>query len=62
MGVVKFAFTVACSHQEPPARKATILQLSPPALASICLVLHPFMSNPEKALAGGTTQVRINPG
>jgi hypothetical protein len=58
MGVAKLTYTVVCAHEEPDARKATILQLSPPALACMCLAIHPFMSNPEKAIAGGTTKVR----
>lgn len=57
IGVVKLTFTVVCGHEDPVARRATILQLSPPALACICLTVHPFMSNASKALAGGTTQV-----
>lgn len=56
MGMVKLVLTVICGHEDPAARKATILQLSPPALAHTCLVLHPFMSNPSKALSGGTSQ------
>lgn len=59
MGIVKLVFTVVCGHEDAPARKATILQLSPPALASVCLVLHPFMSNPEKALAGGAEKTEL---
>lgn len=57
IGMVKLTFTVVCAHQEPAARHATILQLSPPALSCICLAVHPFMTNPSKALAGGTSQV-----
>jgi hypothetical protein len=44
---------------EAAVRKATVLQLCPTALADICLVVHHFMTKPEKALGGGTSAREI---
>lgn len=60
IGVVKLVFVTICGHMEAAARKACVLQLSPPAMLDVCTVMHHFLSRPERALAGGTKQPEID--
>lgn len=60
IGVVKLVFVTICGHMEPAARKACVMQLSPPAMLDVCTVVHNLLARPTRALAGGTQQAEID--
>lgn len=60
IGVVKLVFVTICGHMEAAARKACVMQLSPPAMLDVCAVVHNLLSRPDRALAGGTAQPEID--
>lgn len=60
IGVVKLVFVTICGHMEPAARKACVMQLSPPAMLDVCTVVHHLLARPDRALAGGTAQAEID--
>lgn len=50
----------ACCHLEAAARQACLLQLSPPALAGVCGIVHHVMADAPFAIAGGMDRREVD--